>query len=52
MGIYIGHKKGKSEIFASKDKPTKKSHGKRYNSVSGPYKSKKSAKESYGRGLR
>ena len=52
MGVYIGYKKGKAELFRSKEKPTKKSHGKKYNSVSGPFRTKKSARESYARGLR
>ena len=52
MSVYIGHKKGKSAIFTSKEKPTKKSHGKKYSSISGPYKTKKAAKDSYNRGLR
>jgi len=43
QGVYVGLKGGHREVFKSKETPTETSHGRKYGSVIGPFRTKRGA---------
>ena len=43
QGVYVGLKSGHREVFKSKKPPTEASHGRKYGSVIGPFRTKRGA---------